>query len=168
MLQECNIPEREGKMPFLQLTHRDALDRLQNECAVFRARFLRRLTWIALGAGLAGCATLSADSPAEAKQKVVAERAQARWELLIEGDVDGAYQYLSVGSKLATPLRSYKAKIRPGLWREAKVNTVDCQAEVCKVEMLITFDFKTVKGIHTPVPETWIIENGTAGYVYGR
>lgn len=164
-------------MPFLKLTHGDALDRLQNEssqvgvkiCALTRR--LGRLSWAALGVGLAACASISVDSPPEAKQKLVAERAQARWELLIKGDVDGAYQYLSAGSKAATPLGLYKGRIKPGLWRGAKVDKVDCEAEICKVQMLITYDFRSaragaMKGIETPVPETWIIENGTVGYVY--
>ena len=159
-------------MPFSQLTYGDALDRLQNEsskadvkiCALTRS--LVRLSWAALGAGLAACASISVDSPPEAKQKLVAERAQARWELLIKGDVEGAYQYLSVGSKAGTPLVLYKAKIKPGLWRQAKVDKIDCEAEVCKVLMLITYDYKRMKGLETPFPETWIIENGTVGYVY--
>jgi hypothetical protein len=160
-------------MLFLRLTHRGAFARLQTESGVFGALFLRRLAWMALGvalAAVAGCATLNADSAPEAKQKVVAGRAQARWELLIKGDVEGAYQYLSAGSKAGTPLALYKAKIKPGIWRKAKVEKVDCKAEVCKVEMLITYDFRnrfgTMKGIETPLPETWIIENGSAWYVY--
>jgi hypothetical protein len=37
--------------------------------------------------------------------------------------------------------------------------------------MLITYDFRAagagvVKGVETPVPETWIIEDGTVRYVY--
>jgi len=164
-------------MAFLQLTCGDALDRLQNEGGKvgvkIRAlsRSLGRLSWMVLGVGLAACASLSVNSPPEAKQKIVAERAQARWELLIKGDMDGAYQYLSEGSKAATPLGLYKAKIKPGLWHAAKVDKVDCEAEVCKVQMLITYDFRAarggvMKGIETPVPETWIIEKGTVGYVY--
>ena len=148
------------------------MDRLQNEsgrvggkiCALTRS--LRRLSCAALGVGLAACASVSVDSPPEAKQKLVAERAQARWELLLKGDVDGAYQYLSVGSKAGTPLALYKAKVKPGLWRQAKVDKVDCEAEVCKVWMLVTYDYKRMKGIETPFPETWIIENGTVWYVY--
>ena len=159
-------------MPFLRLTHGDALDRLQNESGKIgvkiRAltRALGRLSCVALGVGLAACASISMDSPPEAKQKLVAERAQARWDLLIKGDVDGAYQYLSVGSKAGTPLGLYKGKIKLGLWRQAKVDKVDCEAEVCKVWMLVTYDYKRFKGIETPFPETWIIENGTVGYVY--
>ena len=164
-------------MPFLQLTHWNALDTLQNESGKIGVkirvltRALGRWSWVALGVGLAACASIGVDSSPQAKQKVVAERAQARWELLIKGDVDGAYQYLSVGSKAATPPGLYKAKIKPGMWRGAKVDKVECEAEVCKVQMLITYDFRAprggvMKGIETPVPETWIIENGTVGYVY--
>ena len=76
-------------MLFLQLTHWDALDRLQNKSGnvgvKIRAltRAMGRLSWVALGVGLAACASISVDSSPEAKQKLVAERAQARWELLI-------------------------------------------------------------------------------------
>jgi len=159
-------------MPFLKLTHGEALDRLQNESSrvgvKIRAltRSLRRLSWAAMAVGLAACASISVDSPPEAKQKLVAERAQARWDLLLKGDLDGAYQYLSAGSKAGTPLVLYKAKIKLGLWRKAKVDKVDCEAEVCKVWTLLTYDYKSMKGIETPFPETWIIENGTVWYVY--
>jgi hypothetical protein len=129
---------------------------------------MRWLAWLMLGAMalVAGCATISAGSSPERKQKVVAERAKERWDLLIKGDVGGAYQFLSSGSKAATPADLYRAKIRPGMWREAKVGKVDCEAEVCKVIMLITYDAKRMKGIETPIDETWVIENGSAWYVY--
>jgi len=117
--------------------------------------------------GLAGCATvLTASAPPEAKQKVVAERAEARWQALIKGDLNAAYTYLSEGSKATTPLAAYKANIKPGLWRGAKVDKVECEAEVCKVTMLITYDTPRMKGIETPLPESWIIEKGSAWYVY--
>ena len=116
--------------------------------------------------GLTGCASLSADSAAEQKQKVVAEKAQARWNVLIKGDVEAAYQFLSTGSKAATSVAAYKAKIKPGLWREAKVGKIECEAEICKVMMLVTYDTRRMRGIETPVDETWIIESGSAWYVY--
>ena len=122
---------------------------------------------IALGgcAGIAGFG-ISKDSDPTAKQKVVAQRAEARWQSLIKGDLDAAYGYLSEGSKATTPMDVYKAKMRPGLWRQAKVEKVECEAEVCKVELQITFDHKLMKGIQTPLNESWIIEKGSAWYVY--
>jgi hypothetical protein len=129
----------------------------------------RGLQWagaVVLGAGLAACAGITPESSAAAKQKVVAERAEARWQLLMKGDVEGAYAFLSTGSKAGTPLPVYKAKIKPGMWRQAKVDKVSCEAEICKVEMKITYDYRNMKGIETPLPETWIVENGSAWYVY--
>ena len=70
------------------------------------------------------------------------------------------------GSKAATSLEVYKGKIKPGLWRQAKVGKIDCEAEICKVMMLVTYDVRRMKGIETPVDETWIIEKGSAWYVY--
>jgi hypothetical protein len=128
----------------------------------------RWLAWMTLAAvvGAAGCASVAPGSSAEQKQRVVAERAQARWELLLKGDVASAYQFLSAGSKAATPVDVYKTKVKPGMWRQVKVGKVDCEAELCKVVMMVTYDVKQMKGIETPVDETWIIENGSAWYVY--
>ena len=112
--------------------------------------------------GLTACAALEPRAP----QEVVKERAQARWNVLIKGDVEAAYQFLSTGSKGATSVAGYKARIKPGLWREAKVGKIECEAEICKVMMLVTYDVRRMKGIETPVDETWIIEKGSAWYVY--
>ena len=123
--------------------------------------------WLSLlTLGLAACAGISVDSSPQAKQKLVAERAQARWQVLMKGDVEGAYQFLSAGSKAVTSLDLYKAKIRPGMWREAKVDKVECEAEICKVLMQITYDTRRMRGIQTPLDESWIIENGSAWYIY--
>ncbi len=109
---------------------------------------------------------ISKDSDPAAKQKVVAERAEGRWQSLIKGDLDGAYAYMSEGSKATTPLNVYKARIKPGMWRQAKVEKVECEAEVCKVEVQITIDHRLMKGIQVPLNENWIIEKGSAWYVY--
>lgn len=125
-----------------------------------------RLAVAIAGLGLAACATLSADSAPEAKQKVVAERAQARWQALIKGDLDTAYTFLSPASKKATPLPVYARTIKPGMWRQVKVDKVDCEAELCKAQLSVTYDAKMMKGITTPVWESWVIEDGSAWYVY--
>jgi len=163
-------------MPFLQLTLSGAFATLQSEKGKFNVlvRLFFQAGVVALGVGLSGCAGLNADSSPEAKQKIVAERAEARWQALIKGDLEAAYAYLSVGSKAATPLQAYKLQIRPGMWREAKVEKVECQdkEELCSVSLTITYDAraprteKIVKGLQTPITERWIIENGSAGFVY--
>lgn len=165
-------------MMFTRLTLWGAFARLRSECLgperpekgvnAALAAALRSAGWTVFGvaAVLAGCATVGPSSSAEQKQKVVAERAQARWDELLKGDVASAYKFMSNGSKAATSLDLYKTKVKPGIWRQAKVEKVDCEAETCKVTMLVTYDVKQMKGIQTPVDETWIIENGSAWYVY--
>jgi len=160
-----------------ELTMRIRFYRLQNESIGLRP--LTRASYFAawrryLGSGaavfalglLVGCAGLSSTASPEAKQKFVAERAQARWQALIKGDIETAYSYLSAGSKVTTSLDAYKREIKLGMWRAAKVDKVDCESEVCKVSMMITYDVRQIKGIQTPLVESWIIENGSAGYVY--
>jgi len=134
------------------------------------ARRLAGLALASIALLMAGCAGMAPgidkDTPPEQKQKIVAERAEARWQALIKGDLDTAYTYLSPGSRATTPLAVYKSKTKPGLWRQAKVQEVSCDGDVCKVMMQIAYDYKKIKGIETPLTENWIIENGTAWYVY--
>ena len=134
----------------------------------WRAGYLR-IVACALVATAAACTTtpnIDKDTSAEQKQKIVAERAEARWQALIAKDLDTAYGYLSPGSKAATTLEQYKKQIKPGIWRQAKASDVTCEGEICKVTIDITYDTNRMKGIETQLPENWIIENGNAWYVY--
>ena len=119
-------------------------------------------------ASLAGCAAMSgdgADLALDAKQALVTERINARWEALIKGDLDRAYTYMSAASKETIPLTAYKAKIKPGMWRSVKINTIVCEAEICTASMTLTYDHRLMKGVQTPFQESWIIEKGTAWFV---
>jgi hypothetical protein len=154
------------------------LDRLQSESKAFGrhnwlqgAAILVTLTVCVL----AGCASTGpspqsaapqADS-AEAMRKLVAGRAEARWQTLIKGDLEGAYAYLSAGSKAATSIDAYKRKTGGLAWRRAEVEKVECEAEICKVSLQLTYDTDKMKGIRTPITERWILENGSAWFIYG-
>ena len=54
-----------------------------------------------------------------------------------------------------------------GTFRAAKIDTVSCEAELCKVKVQLTYDRARMKSIITPLEETWIIERGQFWYVYG-
>jgi predicted small secreted protein len=124
---------------------------------------------LSLAASLAGCASMSGggkDLAPEAKQALVSERINARWNALIKGDLDQAYTFMSAGSQEAMPLKLYKEKIKPGMWRAVKIDSMNCDAEICQVKMTLTYDHKMMKGVQTPFQETWILEKGNAWYVY--
>ena len=121
---------------------------------------------VALGACGGPAALSGKEASPEDKEKLVAQRAEARWQALIKGDLDTAYTFLSPGSKAATSLALYKGKVKPGIWRQARASSVKCEGDVCNVTITIVYDVKRMKGIETQLAENWIIENGTPWYVY--
>ena len=125
----------------------------------------------ALAVAVAGCATglgagLSEESPPDVKRAVLTERINARWDALIKGDLDKAYTFMSQASKEAYPLNVYKAKVRAGLWRSVKIDSIDCDKAVCWAKMVLTYDHRMMKGVQTPFTESCIIENGNAWFIY--
>ena len=139
--------------------------------AMRRSERTRCAVWgvAAFAVGLAGCASVGGvnrDSSADAKKAVVTERIYARWQALIKGDLETAYTYLSAASQEAMPLKVYEIKVKPGMWRSVKIDSLQCEAETCKAKMTLTYDHARMKGIQTPFEEDWIIDKGTAWYVY--
>jgi hypothetical protein len=176
MLQQRNSYERAIKLRVNQLTLQDRLSSLESKKEGF---WLRRMVgWmpVVLAGAVAACAGMggvSKDSPPEVKAAAVKERSQARWQALIKGDLDAAYAYLSPASKAVTPIEVYRRQVRPGLWREVKIDSVECESELCSVKLQLTYDIprgpmspKSVKGLETPVTERWVIENGSAWFMY--
>jgi hypothetical protein len=120
---------------------------------------------------LAGCATTpsgggsAAPASPEAVKAAVTARANARWDALVKNDIDRAYTFLSPASREATTLEKYKATARRREFREGKVDSVSCEADACRVRVLVTYDHPKMKGITTPVVESWIIVDGQAWFV---
>lgn len=115
---------------------------------------------------LVGCATLSRDSSPESKRIAVTERAKARWAAILRGDLDAAYGFLSPASREVLSLAAFKARPKAGAYRDMQVDGVECQAEICKVGILLTYDHRMMKGVTTPVTETWLLEEGQFWYVW--
>lgn len=129
------------------------------------------LAAIALLGGCAGVGGLRADTPPEVKRDAVAARAKARWEHLINRDLEGAYAYMSPASRATTPLDVYKAQHKVGMYRSIKVDDVKCEADACTVRLSLTYEHARMgsrkKGIAitTPLTEKWIITQGQAWFV---
>lgn len=138
---------------------------------ILRALELSRLGILGMVMLISACATAPRDHSADTfagktVEDQVKERAAKRWGALIRGDLDGAYAYFSRATRDTYPIELYRAKMQPGKWREAKVDSVKCTDGVCEVSVVITFDHNRLKGIITPVTERWIVQDGLAWYVY--
>jgi hypothetical protein len=169
MLHERNRQERVIKLGVQQLTMQGALSRLGSTKLGFWLRPLRR--WLFAALMVAGCATvpsagLSKESPPDVKRAVLKERINERWNALIRGDLDQAYTFLSAASKEAYPLSVYKSKVKPGMWRSVAIDGIECEAEICKATLTLTYDHRLMKGISTQLLEIWTIDNGNAWFVY--
>ncbi|XSG84295.1 MAG: hypothetical protein ACPW60_11220 [Methylohalobius sp. ZOD2] len=110
-----------------------------------------------------GCAGLGSKSV----EGRVAQRAQARWDSLVEGDLKTAYEYLSPGYRQAKSFERYQRGILGvGIWQGAKVDKVVCERpEVCKVTVqvssrLVVPRVGTPMESTSPVYERWILEDG--------
>jgi len=130
----------------------------------------RHFAVMLLSLGLAACAGMGGitpETPVEKKEAVVAERAQERWNALIRNDYLAAYEYLSPTARELLPYDEYRTRARGELrYTAAKVDRVTCEAEACKVRMIVTYDHRLMKGIVTPVDESWVLDKGQFWYLY--
>ena len=131
-----------------------------------------RLGWCLALLGMAGCGTLGGvtkDSPPEVKQATVKDRANARWAAMIKGDIDAAYAYLSPASRQSVSVEVFASRRGATKYTAATVESVSCEAESCKVEIKLTYDYpmqgKIMRGIQTPLTETWVFDKGNAWLV---
>ncbi|MBL0142249.1 MAG: hypothetical protein IPP91_09225 [Betaproteobacteria bacterium] len=109
--------------------------------------------------GVAGCASAPATPPggpeAGNSAQAIGKRATARWDALIAGDLSRAYEFLSPGSRQAYTAQDYAALVKPGLWKKARVDRVECaEADVCVAVVLVEYVFKGMT-VTTPLRETW-------------
>ena len=130
----------------------------------FGLRFGRFLASAGVGVALAmagGCAIIERAAVEESKQQV-AERAQERWDFLMKGQVERAYEYFSPTSRETLGLEAFKRRSgTTRLWRRTQLEKVDCQADACKVTMTLEYDMREFKGLKTTVEEAWVKDSGT-------
>lgn len=119
-----------------------------------------------LSLAVAGCAGLGARKADDPKQ-VLAQRAQARWQALIEGDFAKAYGFETPAYRQATPLRLYTSRFGSQLrWDKAEVMEVlpDPDGETAVVRVMIFYTaMDALGGVingQRPVDESWVRTGG--------
>ena len=123
-----------------------------------------RIAGAVLASMLAACS--SAPEPRDASpEQVVRARAQERAKAMVSGDVPRVYGYLSPTTREAMSLEAFSNTVRGGFWTQADVVKVECQPEVCDVELRVTYVYRG-SSIVTPVKESWIRSNGGWWHVH--
>jgi len=112
---------------------------------------------------LAACAS----SPAT-RDKVIQERAQARWDALLARDYATAYQYLSPGYRSTTSVTDFEIDVRARRvqYLSAEYKAHICEEAVCTVQMSVGYKvLRPVAGLPewksaSLVEERWIMSDG--------
>lgn len=105
-------------------------------------------------------ALVSAGACQVTNQSDVSSAAEQRWEALISGNIQKAYQFYSDAFKKTMPIEKFKKQIRGvGLWQQAKVVKTDCDEsqKKCHVNVKVTVRMK-MKGLVKPVETSSIIQ----------
>ncbi|PVV09469.1 MAG: hypothetical protein B6D77_10235 [gamma proteobacterium symbiont of Ctena orbiculata] len=121
---------------------------------------------------LGGCAS-SPQEQALSNEELVAQRAKARWALLIDGRLESAYAYLSSGYRQVTPFPHYRKTVKGvGIWKSAEVAEVSCEsAEVCTalVDIRVVIRYPLMRGpVETgnQIKEKWVKDgDGNWGFL---
>ncbi|MFT3817638.1 MAG: hypothetical protein QM750_08445 [Rubrivivax sp.] len=127
-----------------------------------RRRIARGAVLLGLLSLLAACAMQAPATPEEA----VRARAQARWNALLAGDLQQAYQFLSPASRALISFQVFRARFGSTVtWKSAEVFKVVCeQPDHCLATVKVTYrpllPRGSIKDIETGVDEVWLLESG--------
>jgi hypothetical protein len=139
--------------------------------AVLRRKLPQPGTWIgAVLLALSACAGVPEQSAAPLdKQEVVARIAQSRWDALMKGDFEAAYNLMSPASRSVITLEEFRRRSSLVTWKAANVGKVECAAvDLCAVRMDVKYAYKlrfgkTVENVQV-MAETW--RNTAGGWWY--
>lgn len=116
---------------------------------------------------MSGCASFEERSPEE----IVRQRTNERWDALIDGRLETAYNYETPEYKELYPFAEYRNTIRGvGSWKKMDVETVDCFGDKCIASIRIYAIIKLGMGFEAVesdarAKENWI-HHSTSGQWY--
>jgi len=121
---------------------------------------------------LAAALLLTACADNRPAEEIVAERAQARWDAMIAGEIEDGWAYYTPGYRQHTSARDlgYEVGRNPVQWLDAEVRKVECDEERCQVS--ISLEYQLTSGpaplrrmpVRTPLTETWLQIDGRWWY----
>ena len=111
---------------------------------------------------LTACATTAQ------KEDNIEKRAMERWNLVLGGDLDGAYQYLSPGYRSSVTSTQYQRSVLLSRvsWKGARFIESECIETSCKVKISIDYAlYGTLPGVSSfestqAIDESWVLSEG--------
>lgn len=106
-----------------------------------------------------------AGSP-ETPEQAVKARAQERWDAMVAGQFDKAFEYLTPTTRSTLPIDVFRGRLGGAKWHGAKVTGVVCEPEVCEVTVTIDIDVLPNLPYKQPISEKWLLVDGKWWFVY--
>lgn len=111
---------------------------------------------------------LSACATTARTENVIEERAMARWETLLSGDLAAAWEYLSPGYRSSVSSERYQQSvvIKRVKWTGARYIESDCIETTCKVKISIDYTLHgAIPGVQSftgtqAIEESWLLVDG--------
>lgn len=127
-------------------------------------KVLRILGWTLAGILLLTLGACGPDPSAvdeRSPEEIVQERAQARWDALLAGDIEQAYTFTSPAYRSSTTLNRFQARLGSSIRRtKADVSKVECEPDRCDVVVMVTYVVPQLNTENTrPLNETWILSD---------
>ena len=124
-----------------------------------------RLAFLLAIVAVSACATTPG---ARDTDKIIPERAQARWDALLAGDIETAYTYLSPGYRSTMSVVDYGIALstRRVKWKSAKYLGHQCEEQRCAVRVEVGYSVaQPMPGVNSYDStnirdETWIKTDG--------
>ena len=118
---------------------------------------------------VAACATTEVTAP----ESTVKERAMARWDALLSGDLSSAYGYLSPATRSSVSSVQYQRSVllQPVRWTKAEFIEESCEETTCKVMISVDFVIQgALPGVRSisetdVIEEAWLLTDGAWYYV---
>lgn len=128
----------------------------------------RILTAAAAALVLAGCASSGAPKSAAAQSRTALERAVERWQAIIDGKPEVAWEMLTPGVRSARPLDVYvkDRREKPVVYRLVEPVDEICDADACTVTVELQYDVRIPlagvgeQRVGAVVEERWIRLDG--------
>ena len=107
-------------------------------------------------------------STAQRVEDSIEQRATTRWEVLLGGDLAGAYEFLSPGFRSSVTSVQYQRSLLLNRvkWTSARYVESDCTEITCNVKISLDFTVygalpgvKSYKGTQT-IDESWVLVDG--------
>lgn len=134
---------------------------------------INKNSFFAAVAALAGILVLAACQPADDRspEEIVLERAQQRWDLVVERDFAQAYEFYSPGFREMTEIDGYRRDMQNVRIRYtgAEALSAECEEEVCDIQVRVSYrlpegaaptGMSRIPG-ERRVEETWIRAHGS-------